>query len=132
MEVLKFIRDHWDDIVAIVSVIGGIFGAREYIKRRRATVDQVAKWARAAADIVGALVSAELIPLSESVYTEWRDKLIQLAHAAGYTVPEDTMKRAHAEAAQRFGELAVRDPTDRIAKRAVPPFAKLLQNGTAK
>lgn len=102
MQLLDLITRHWDDILAVAGVVAGWLGVRARAKRKQATLDQIARYAVAAADMLIVAVRHQIIPYDADHIGEWRTRLERLVGAAGFALPPTAVPRARVIAAEHL------------------------------
>lgn len=121
MSILGLLADRPQDVVTVLSFLGGLLGLRKYNKKRQAAAAEVSRWTSTAAALVVGLIQHGLVTDEDEAVRRGLARFKALASAAGVSVtPEHETRAASmiAEAATAAGQIALKDAARQLFKAA--------------
>jgi hypothetical protein len=117
MSILSLLADRPQDVVTVLSFLGGLLGLHKYNKKREAVAAEVNRWASTAAALVVVAIQHGLITDDDEAIRRGLARFKALASAAGVTVtPAHEAKAVSviAEAAATAAQTALKDAAQRL------------------
>jgi hypothetical protein len=134
MSILSLLADRPQDVVTVISFIGGLLGLRRHAKKRQAIAAEVSRWASTAAALVVGAIQHGLITDDDEAIRRGLARFKALASAAGVEItPAHEAKAVSmiAEAATAAAQVALKDAAQQLY-RAADAAIKRLEAKAAK
>lgn len=121
MSILSLLADRPQDVITVISFLGGLLGLHKYNKKRQAVAAEVSRWASTAAALVVGAIQHGLITDDDEAIRRGLARFKALASAAGVNITPEHEARAVsviAEAATAAAQTALKDTAQQLFKAA--------------